>query len=81
MNSYTYSVKREGNQVFYTLFRDVEIVEKVKVWVNDLGFFKFLLFSIIGDEKVLGAQLEKAHVLAKKAIQNLIKYETESGKA
>tara|TARA_B110000014_G_C19950893_1_gene492027 strand:+ start:536 stop:760 length:225 start_codon:yes stop_codon:yes gene_type:complete len=72
MSGYAYNVWRLDNGVFYSINLDgVMVVGKREVENLDLSF----IYGRCNGEKEVGRKLEFAHILAKKAISNLIKYE------
>jgi hypothetical protein len=72
----TYTVAREGDKVFYTIFRGEEQLTKREVQFSDLNLFTALFRADIDGEKCIGFCLSLANKLAKKAIRNMLKHET-----
>ena len=72
MSDLTYKVKREGNDVFYYIYRGDELVTKNEILPIDLGFWGVMLNSGEALNKKL---LKRANKQAQYAIDNMVKYE------
>lgn len=72
MSELTYKVKREGDDVFYYIYRAEDLVTKKMTIPLDVGFWGILLSS---NEGLIKRLLIKANKQAAMAIKSMIKYE------
>lgn len=73
---YDYEVWRTNEGVFYSISRDGQEINNYKMEVRDLGFWKGLVWVYTATvEKETEWFFKKAHEFAKRAIENLKKYE------
>lgn len=75
---YSYKVWREKRGVFYNILRDGKEINRYKLEVADLGFWKGIMWAYTATvEKETEWFFEKAHEFAKLAVKNMQKYEKE----
>ena len=75
MSKLTYTVKKTGDSVHYSIFRDDKLVVINEVRWHDLPFFKSIFMCDDSSEKCIGYLFVLAHKLANTGIANMEKFE------
>jgi len=75
MDKLTYIVKRERDNVFYSIFKGDELVTKREVTWYDLTLIQAVFRCSPNSEKCIAWCLEASHKIAKEAILNMNKHE------
>lgn len=77
MSQYDYTVERNGKTVTYEILRNGSVIYTHEVCpISDIGVFQYFSCQLYSETST-GYCLKAAHKLAKKAIENMSKYEKE----